>query len=86
MFVVGAVPYRFHKHVRLCELVKASLTLQLCQGLHFYPYDLTRTTPPLQVVFYARPNAEPGVLEVLRQENASHVSLYQVLQHGMWIR
>ena len=29
----GAVTYPFQKHVRLCELVKVSLILQLCQKL-----------------------------------------------------
>ena len=64
MFVVGAMTYPFQKHVRLFELVKALLILQPCHGLHFYPYDLTRTIPPLQGVFLscARPNAESAVL------------------------
>ena len=30
----------FQRHVRLCELVKASLILYLRLWLHFYPYDM----------------------------------------------
>ena len=73
MVVVGAMIHPFQKHVRLFELVKASLMLQLCQGLHCYPYDLARTIPPLQCAFLscARPNAEQGVLDVLSQEIAA---------------
>jgi len=37
---VGAMINPFQRHVRLCELVKASLILHLRQGLHFYPYDM----------------------------------------------
>ena len=78
MFIVVAMTYSLQKYVRLCELVKALLILQLCQGLHFYPYDLTRTIPPLQGAFLscARPTAEPSVLDVLSQEIAAYVTLY----------
>ena len=76
--------YPFHKHVRLCEL-NLSKPRQYCISVKSYPYDLTRTIPPLQV-YCARPNGEYGVLEVLSQENATYLSLHQVLQHGMRIR
>ena len=52
MFLATINP--FQKHVRLCELVKASPILHLCQGLQFFPYDLTRTFLPYRAFF------EPG--------------------------